>query len=257
MNTDAHSHTTFSDGSDLDAMVAAAEHASLDGLGITDHCIVTDHSFGRRSQYDLVETYQQRRDVIDTARAETDLDLYDAAEMSYAEGDENRLAAFLDDAAFDYTLGSVHFAGPYDFTSGSQYADSDDTERRAAVERYYDAIIALIDSELFEVLGHLDLPERLPVLRRYTTRGDYERVAAALSQSITVPEVNAGRVHRSLGRVHPDPALLDVFIEYGVAFVLGTDSHAPAEIEQRVPVLRELVAGSEINIVDIDTIIKC
>jgi histidinol-phosphatase (PHP family) len=255
MHTDVHSHTTFSDGSDLDAMIAAAERAALDGLGVTDHCIVTDDSFGRRAQYDLVETYQQRRDVIDAARAETDLRLYDAAEVSYVERDEDRLAAFLDDAAFEYTIGSVHFAGPYDYTSGSQYADFDGADRRAAVERYYDAVVALIDSELFEVLGHLDLPERMPALRRYTAREDYERVATALRQSTTVPEINAGRVHRSLGRVHPDPAILDVFGEYDVAFVLGTDSHAPAEIERRVPAIREVVAGSGIDIVDIDTVV--
>jgi histidinol-phosphatase (PHP family) len=256
MHTDVHTHTTFSDGSALDAMIAAAERAELDGLGITDHCIVTDDSFGRRAQYDLVETYQRRREVIDDARPGTDLRLYDAAEMSYVEGDEDRLAAVLDDAAFEYTIGSVHFAGPYDYTSGSQHADADDEARRAAVERYYDAIVALIESELFEVLGHLDLPERMPVLRRYTTRGDYERVAAALAQSETVPELNAGRVHRSLGRVHPDPAILDVFGEYDVAFVLGTDSHAPAEIEQRVPAMREVVAESGLDLVDIETVVE-
>ncbi|WP_135303319.1 PHP domain-containing protein [Haloarcula amylovorans] len=240
MEIDGHAHTTFSDGSALDEMIAAAETAGLDGLGLTDHCIVTDDAFSRRARYDLVETYERRRETIDAARDVTDLRLYDAAEVSYVEGDESRLAAFLDEADFAYTIGSVHFAGPYDYTSASQYAGADPAERRAAVERYYDAVVALIESELFDVLGHLDLPERLAPLRRYTTRDDYERVAAALSDSRTVPEINAGRVHQSLGRVHPDPAVLDVFRDEGVSFVLGTDSHTPAEMRDRVPVLRDV-----------------
>lgn len=83
MRTDVHAHTTFSDGSDLSAMIEAAAGADLEGLGLTDHCIVTDDEFGRRGKYDLVETYERRRDVIDAAREETDLTLYDAAEVSF------------------------------------------------------------------------------------------------------------------------------------------------------------------------------
>jgi len=255
MDTDVHTHTTFSDGSDLDAMIAAAERADLDGLGLTDHCIVTDDSFGRRAQYDLVETYEARREVIDAAREGTDLTLYDAAEMSYVEADEDRIADFLDEADFAYTIGSVHFAGPYNYTSDAQYADASDAERRAAVERYYDAVVALIDSGLFDVLGHLDLPERVGYLRRYTTRDDYERVAAALADSRTVPEINAGRVDRSLGRPHPDPAMLDVFADRGIRFVLGSDSHRPHEIETRVPALRAVASEHGLEPVGIDRII--
>ncbi|WP_424002164.1 PHP domain-containing protein [Haloarcula salina] len=251
MDADGHAHTTFSDGAALDDMVAAAEAAGLDALGLTDHCIVTEDPFGRRERYDLVETYADRRAVIDEARTATDLRLYDAAEVSYVEGDEDRLAAFLDRAEFAYTIGSVHFAGPYDYTSVSQYADLDGADRRAAVERYYDAVVSLVESALFDVLGHLDLPERMGALRRYTTREDYERVAAALADSRTVPELNAGRVHRSLGRVHPDPAVLDVFREAGVEFVLGTDSHAPAELRKRVPALRDAVRDAGLDPVPI------
>ena len=160
MQTDVHTHTTFSDGSALSAMVEAAESAGLDALGLTDHCIVVEDDFGRRERYDLVETYDQRRQVIDDARAETDLRLYDAAEVSYVESAEDETRAFLSAADFAYTIGSVHFADPYDYTSGSQYADFGGAERRAAVERYYDAIEALIDSELFDVAAHLDLVER-------------------------------------------------------------------------------------------------
>lgn len=256
MHTDAHTHTTFSDGSDLGAMIGAAERADLDGLGLTDHCIVTDDRFGRRAQYDLVETYEQRRRRIDAAREETDLRLYDAAEMSYVEDDEDRLAAFLGEADFAYTIGSVHFADQYGYTSDAQYVDASDAERRAAVERYYDAVVALIESDLFDVLGHLDLPERVGYLRRYTTRDDYERVAAALAAASTVPELNAGRVNRSLGRPHPDPAMLDVFTDAGIQFVLGSDSHRPHEVQERVPALRQVAAEYDLDTIAIDDLVN-
>ncbi|QPV64707.1 PHP domain-containing protein [Halosimplex litoreum] len=252
MDADYHAHTTYSDGSPLPEMCRAAEAAGLDAIGFTDHCIVVDDEFGRRERYDLVETYERRREAIERVRARTALTVYDAAEVSYVEDAESETAAVLDAAAFDYTIGSVHFAGEYDYTTAAPYADASESDRRAAVERYYDAVVAAAESELFDVLGHLDLPERMEALRGHSRRSDYERVAAALADSATVPEINAGRVHRSLGRVHPDPAMLDAFREHDVAFVLGSDSHSPAEIERRVPALREVVEDRDVALAEFE-----
>jgi histidinol-phosphatase (PHP family) len=256
MRTDVHTHTTFSDGSELSAMVEAAESAGLDALGLTDHCIVVDDDFGRRDRYDLVETYERRRAVVDDARAETDLRLYDAAEVSYVESAEAETREFLSAADFAYTIGSVHFAGEYDYTSNGSYADADEETRRDAVERYYDAVVALVESELFDVLGHLDLPERTTALRGHSRPDDYERVAAALADSRTVPEVNAGRVDRSLGRVHPDPARLAQFRAHDVGFVLGSDSHRPAELPERVPALEAAAERHDVDVLDVASVLS-
>ena len=256
MRTDIHAHTTFSDGSELSSMVGAAEDAGLDGLGLTDHCIVTDDAFGRRATYDLVETYEHRREVIDAAREETDLRLYDAAEVSFVASETEVIRDFLRTADFDYTIGSVHFAGEYDYTSDAPYADADEATRRSVVKRYYDAVVALVDAELFDILGHLDLPERLETLRGHSRPVDYKRIAASLAHSRTVPELNAGRVNRSLGRPHPDPDALSRFAAHDVGFVLGTDSHRPAEVTERVPELRAAVERADIDVLDIDRILR-
>lgn len=255
MRTDIHTHTTFSDGSELSSMIGAAEDAGLGGLGLTDHCIVTDDAFGRRATYDLVETYERRREVIDSAREQTDLRLYDAAEVSYVGSEGDTIGEFLATAEFEYTIGSVHFADEYDYTTDAPYVDADDPERRAAVERYYDAVVGLVESELFDVLGHLDLPERLETLRGYSRPGDYERVAAAVADSETVPEINAGRVNRSLNRLHPDPSMLEWFEEHGVAFVLGSDSHRPDELTERVPELQAVADDTAVELVAIDDVL--
>jgi histidinol-phosphatase (PHP family) len=256
MRTDVHAHTEFSDGSDLSAMIEAAEAAGLDGLGLTDHCILTEDAFGRHEKYDFDETYERRRERIDRARETTDLTLYDGVELSYAPSDSDRIGDFLATADFDYTIGSVHFAGGYDYTSDRQYADSCDEVRRDAVDRYYDAVVDLVGTELFDVLGHLDLPERQETLRGYSRPSDYDRVAAALSDSRTVPEINAGRINGSLGRPHPDPSMLSRFADRGISFVLGTDSHRPDEIRTRVPALCDCIARSDIACLDIAALLR-
>lgn len=252
MWTDVHAHTTFSDGSELSSMIAAAEEAGINGLGLTDHCIVTEDAFGRRAQYNLVETYERRREVIDAARERTDLRLYDSAEVSYVDGETEAIGEFLGTADFEYTIGSVHFAGEYDYTSDAPYVGTDDETRRAAVERYYDAVVGLVESELFDVLGHLDLPERLKTLRGYSQPTDYKRVAEALAGSRTVPEINAGRIHQSLDRPHPNPSAFEYFADRDIAFVRGTESHRPAELSERVPALQGVSDQGAIELVGIE-----
>lgn len=255
MRTDVHTHTAFSGGSDLLSMVEAAEDAGLCGLGLTDHCTVTEDAFGRRAQYDFVETYERRRKPIEAARERTSVTLYDAVETSYVASDTDRIRAFLETAEFDYTIGSVHFAGEYDHTGDAPYLGEDDAFRRAAVERYYDAVVGLVESGLFDVLGHLDLPERLETLRGHSQPGDYDRVVAALADSETVPEISAGRVNRSLGRPHPDPSMLERFDGHDIAFVLGSDSHRPGELTKRVPELQAAVEETAVELVGIDDLL--
>ncbi|WP_251329109.1 PHP domain-containing protein [Haloplanus pelagicus] len=255
MRTDVHAHTTFSDGSELSTMIDAAEDTGLDALGLTDHCIVADDAFGRRTRYDLVETYERRREVIEAARERVDLTLYDSAEVSYVGSETDTTEAFLETAGFDYTIGSVHFAGEYDYTSDTPYVGESDGFRRAAVERYYDAVVSLVESDLFDVLGHLDLPERLETLRGHSRAEDYERVAAALADSRTVPELNAGRIDRALGRPHPDPSMFGPFADRDVGFVLGSDSHRPGELTDRVPALRDVTDDAAIELVGVDDLL--
>lgn len=231
---DLHTHSTYSDGSDLRSMVQAAREAGLSGIGITDHCTLIDDNFGRSERFALEETYEDRRQEIEAVRETADIEIYDGVEVCYSPTIEDRIADFLDEASFDYAIGSVHFADGYDFTTGAGTGSSSE-ERQVAVDRYFERQIDLVESGLFEVIAHVDLPNRLPALRDLATEDHYRRLATALATSRTVPEINAGRIRRDYGDVHPDPAYLDAFD--GLPFVAGSDAHRPHELEPRVTVL--------------------
>lgn len=236
---DLHTHTTYSDGSDMREMVAAAERVGHDGVGLADHCILWEDPFGRRARFDLLDTYEERREAIADLRSEVDIAIYDAVEMTYAPDKEAAIDRFLDRANFDYTIGSVHFLESYDITKPGPFVGLSPEEKRRVVDEYFDWQVALVESDLFDVVGHLDLPERVPALQDVATRDHYERVAAALTDSHTLPEINAGRSLR-LDVFHPNPTFLDVFRDAGVPFVVGTDSHRPHEVGSRFAAVRAL-----------------
>jgi histidinol-phosphatase (PHP family) len=223
-------------------MVDAAAAAGLDGVGITDHCTVTDREglWNRSATYGfaLDVTYERRRRGIERVREETDVEVYDGVEMDYFPASEDRIAAFLDEAAFDYTVGSVHAVDDRNVQVPPAFADDTAAERDRVVDRYFDNLVAMIESELFDVAAHLDVVERNHALRGRATRDHYGRVARALADSRTVPEVNAGRALREMEVVHPDPTFFDILREHDVRFTVGTDSHEPGEYAPRVDFLR-------------------
>lgn len=244
---DHHVHSTYSDGDLLRRMLDAAEAVGLDGVGIADHCNVSTRpemvETRNRLGFNLDQTHERRRAAIEAFRAERDVAVYDAVEVDYHPADEAEIGAFLDDAGFDYALGSVHHLEGVNIHVTEHFADRPHAERMALVDEYFDRLVALADSELFDVAAHPDLVERCPPLRGLATREHYERAAAAFAGSRTAPELNAGRALRSYGTVHPASAFREALVERDVPVVVGTDAHRPREVRRRTRYLRGFLEG--------------
>ncbi|WP_284063337.1 PHP domain-containing protein [Halobaculum halobium] len=218
----------------IEFMARAAAEAGLSGLGIADHCIVSaedaEDRYRREMGFNLDLTYERRRDAIERLRDRVDVRLFDAVEMDYEPRDEAAIEAFLDEAAFDYAIGSVHDLEDVNVHTREYFAEKSESKRRALVDEYFEKLVALADSELFEIAAHPDLVERNPALRGLATEDHYERAAAAFAESRTVPELNAGRALEDGGSLHPAPGFLDALADHGVGVTVGTDSHQPDTI---------------------------
>ncbi|EMA44667.1 PHP domain-containing protein [Halobiforma nitratireducens] len=251
---DFHVHSNYSDGEFLEGMVRAAEAAGLEGVGFADHCNVAprDRMEWVRSVYgfNLDITYDRRRRAIEHVRAETSIDVYDAVEMDYDPRDEAEIREFLAEADFDYSVGSVHEVAGTNVQVSSQFTDRPAAERDRIVEEYFERLVALIESELFDVAAHVDLIERTKPLRGRATETQYERVAHALAASRTIPEINAGRALTDEEIVHPTETFLETLREHDVPVTVGTDSHAPDEIGQRADFLEDFLADWGLEPVD-------
>jgi len=237
---DYHVHSNYSDGAFLPRMVDAAADAGLDGVGIADHCNVSPdpsaERFKRALGFNLDLTYERRREAIEAVRADSgvEVDVFDAVEMDYDPDHEGPIADFLDGARFDYAIGSVHELDGANVHTRSHFADKPAEERRALVDRYFEKLVALIESELFAIAAHPDLIERNPHLRGFATDDHYAAVAEAFENSRTVPEINAGRLLDDYGEFHPAPAFFDRLVDAGLRVSVGTDSHDPGVIAPRV-----------------------
>ena len=256
MRFDYHTHSTYSDGSFLWSMARAAEQAGFEGIGFADHCNVSldpkQEARKKTMGFNLDATYERRRDGIETVRERFDIRVFDAVEMDYDPEDETAIREFLDEAAFDYAIGSVHYLDGVNVHVQPYFEGKSEAERRELVDQYFDKLVALAESELFDVAAHPDLFERTPALRGLATREQYERAAEAFVNSRTVPEVNAGRALREYGEFHPNPTFLDVLAEYDVELTAGTDSHDPEDVGPRKEAIEGVLAERGLEAVELD-----
>lgn len=253
---DYHTHTTYSDGGFLRGMVEAADAAGLEGIGLTDHCTVSAREKPATVRtiygFNLDLTYERRRRAIEELRDREDLavEIYDGVEMDYDPRDEREIRDFLEEAGFDYAIGSVHAVDGLNVQVPSNFAELADAELDAIVDDYFENLVSLIESELFDVAAHVDLIERTPALRGRATVDHYEPVARAFVDSRTVPEINAGRAVADAAIVHPAEPFLDVLRDHGVAVTVGSDSHRPSEIGDRAAFLEEYFAEHDLKPVE-------
>ncbi len=240
---DYHAHSLYSDGGHFERMLDAATAAGLEGVGFADHCSVTTNPHWRRRRaryhrnFDL--TYERRREALSELRQEYDLEIYDAVEIDYEADAEDRIGRFLDSAAFRYSIGSVHYVRGRPALSFESFADETTDQRRQFVDAYYQAVTDLIESELFEIAAHVDLPESHPDLAGLTTSAHARKIADAFDNSRTIPELNAGQsVRDNPADFHPGGTVLETLLDHGISFTVGTDAHEPDHFTDCVPALR-------------------
>ena len=255
MDYDYHTHSTYSDGRFLSSMVREASEAGLKGIGFADHCNVSSRERMQAAKhklgFNLDLTYERRREAIEALREHVDIAIYDAVEMDYDPRDEDAIATFLDEAAFDYAIGSVHALDGVNVHVESYFAEKSNEERHALIDRYFEKLVLLVDSGLFDIAAHPDLIERNPALRGFADEEHYRKAAAAFAESRTVPEINAGRVFSEYGEFHPAPEFLEIFAEANVRMTVGTDSHHPDEINDRADRIDTLLSERGISPTDI------
>lgn len=253
---DFHVHTSYSDGKHIQEMLVAAREVGLTGIGFTDHCVPYDDRYGRRDRFNFDETFYDRRKEIETFNQnnKNNPEIFDAVEINFDPNFTTKIEEFLNRADFDYAIGSVHYAGEYNISFPSQFKHMSKNEKLDAIEKYVDWQVECIDSGLFDILGHLDLPQRIEPLRNLMSESHYAKLACCLEGSEIIPEINAGRIDSEYGEFHPITEFLPLFEENEVSFILGTDSHTPSQLKTRNTMIDELFDNkdfSSLNLVNL------
>ncbi len=225
---DYHLHTRFSVDSDAEplALCQRAVELGYGEVGFAEH-VDFDPGVGDYGYYDD-GAYTQ---AVEGLRAQFAgrLTILKGIEVDFQERYRQDVVRFLDECRFDYVVGSVHYLDGH-------FIDEEGFAARSLAETYRiycRETRALIASEMFDILGHLDYIRRRAVGRFEPDEVEVfapmmAELAAEAARAGLLVEVNVQRDRLPLPTVEALRAYLDAA---GPGVVVGTDSHSLEQFE--------------------------
>ncbi|WP_079477522.1 histidinol-phosphatase HisJ family protein [Halobacillus salinus] len=241
MLTDYHVHMAETGDLDVEYLrtyIKKAKEEGIKELGISEHAyffeetrpILSNPWVENRRTLEF-ETYQKMFD----AAAEEGLPIKMGIEMDYMPGKEKEMEEFIQAHPFDYVIGSVHWIDDWGIDLAIYRDEYEKRDLHEVYRQYFDRVVTLAQSGLFDFVGHIDVikvfgyePEDREFLRE-----QYERAAKALAETDTCIEISTAGLRKPVGKLYPDPELLQICKAHGVGIVICSDAHKPDHIGYR------------------------
>ena len=238
---DQHSHTLHSHAKDTVAdMAASAFDKGLEVFGFSEHS-------PRPKAYNYPNDYRDKLaasfpDYILEVLAEKErykgrMEILLGLEMDYIPSEE----AFVREAAhaypYEYIIGSVHFQGLWGFDyAAADWEPLSEATRGDMFIRYYRDQKRMAETGLFQIAGHPDLIKLFckPSFDRWLQTSGAQNIVretlAAFKANNMGMEVSSAAIRKGLGEPYPGPVIMRIARELDLPIVLGSDTHAVADV---------------------------
>jgi histidinol-phosphatase (PHP family) len=237
---DTHVHSRHSCDSAMDPIdaVKAASAKGLRALVFTEHVDFdpTDEGFGF---YDA----EAIRNSLDELRiTNCELKVYRGVEITYQPQYEQTIREFIREGSFDFVVGSIHVIGTDDISRPERqdlyYAPRTEPEAYSA---YFDQVQQLVDSRLFDCLGHFDLCKRHG-FQHYGPM-DWTKYSAQIRgilrtvvQTGMYIELNTSGLRQAPQESYPSVEVIRQYLSLGgTKLTLGSDAHVPEHVGYSFP----------------------
>lgn len=232
----------------IEQFFATAETRGVSGIGIVEHAYRFTQAEGllpgswsaSRCHYNLsiyTEMWEALRD-----RFPVSLGL----EMDYIPAQEDGIRRFLEQYPWDFVIGSVHFIDDFGLDVKDMAAQYDVLGPDEVWTRYYRASIQAVQSKMFHVISHPDLPKIWghPKPDQKVMRSLYQEFVQALKTHQVALEINSAGLRRPVQEIYPHPDLLHLAYEAGVPVTLASDAHEPENVGAFFPEAAQLALAA-------------
>lgn len=202
----------------LNAFIDQACHRGIGEMGFSEH-----NEFISALDLDVYKAVKIER--------QRDINLRLGIEVDYMPGNETALSQLLTGCDYDYTIGSVHFIDGWPFDHPDYKQAFEDRDIDEIYSRYAQILMNMVESRLFDVVGHLDLVKVWGYRPHRKKAVDYwEPVLKKIQKSEMVVEINSAGLHKPVGEIYPASDLLDLMFARNIPITFGSDAHHPQQM---------------------------
>jgi histidinol-phosphatase (PHP family) len=152
-------------------------------------------------------------------------------EVDYKPEREAEIKSFLAEKPYDFAIGSVHHLGEWPFDHPDHRDGFLTRDVEEIYQEYYALVRRVVKSNLFDVVGHLDLIKVWgfkPPAHKETTF--LTPLLSEIRASGMVVEVNTGGLRKPVSEIYPSEILLRELFAYNIPITFGSDAHHPDDL---------------------------
>ena len=212
------------------AYAAEALKLGLTEIGFSDHSPMRQDDFDDwRMRFDQLGAYVEQ--VRQAQREHPGLAIRLALEIDYLPGQEAWIRELAARHPWDYLIGSVHYVT--DHWAVDNPAQVSLWQERDVFEvwaLYFERLVQAVESGLFDIIGHADLPKKFGHLPAADLAPLFKRFLAAARRRGVAVELSTGGLRKDCREIYPAPRWVRLMRQAGLPITFGSDAHAPEEV---------------------------
>jgi len=242
---DYHIHTRLCKHAvgEIEAYVEKALEYGLREIGFSDHIPLPNRfdSHYRMEPSQLPEYFEQIRRVQERY---PEITIRLGIEADYLPEMEDYLQEFMQTYPLDFAIVSVHYIGPWGFDILNNERPFSQEEVEEVFQTYYGLLQRAVETGLFDIVGHFDLPKRngyRPLTPPYAL---IQKVLESIRRENMALEINTSGLRHPAGEMYPGREVIREAASWGIPFTIGSDAHDPQDVgrdlDRALTLLKEL-----------------
>ncbi len=228
MRVDLHNHTHFCNHATgtMREYVEKAVVLGIDVYGFSEHAPM-DFDEHYRLPLEKVSLYESEVKTLKKEFAEK-IEILLGYEVDFMQNIP-MLNSILK-ADVDYLIGSVHFLDGWGFDNPEFIWTYENSDIDKIWQDYFDCIEAMAKSNLFDIVGHLDLIKIFKFMPKKEIQLIAKNAIKAIKKSNMVLEINPAGLRKPINEQYPSKSLLEMCYELDIPITFGSDAHSVEQV---------------------------
>ncbi len=227
MIVDLHNHTKLCNHAEgeIDEYIEKAIECGIKYFGFSEHAPMC---FDEKYRISFEQMGEYEKSILDAKeRYKEKIEILLGYEVDYLRGymDERVLKADV-----DFLIGSVHFIEEWGFDNPEFIGNYKNFDIDEIWQKYFDAIEEMAKSNLFDIVGHLDLIK----IFKYMPKKDINEIAKnallAIKKADMSIEINVAGFRKPIGEAYPSFSLLKEMRKLDIPITFASDAHKPEQV---------------------------
>lgn len=228
MRVDLHNHTYLCNHANgtMEEYVQKAIELGINQFGFSEHAPM---DFDKKYRLTLEQKEFYEKEVLFLKeKYKNDIKILLAYEVDFMQN-----VPMLDvilNAKVDYLIGSVHFLDAWGFDNPEFIGEYKNRDIDKIWQDYFDAIEQMAKSNLFDIVGHIDLIKVFKYLPKKDIKTISLNALKQIKKSNMTIEINSAGIRKPIAQAYPSKELLELSYELDIPITFGSDAHSVDQV---------------------------